>query len=72
MELNEVKKILYKEKPIAYAYRTAGERNGKMCSLYIAKTSIGEIKFMIPFDERPEGGFKNQEQAQLLIRWIDM
>lgn len=61
--VNDIKKILYKEKPTA---KLIGEVGGT--KHYLAETSIGGIGFQIPFEEGKD--FQEQEPAQLLIRWI--
>ena len=63
METNEIKKVLYKEKPIANYF---GAKENSF--LYSARTSIGQIWFEVPKEE--SGNFKLEEPAQLLIRWI--
>lgn len=74
MELNEIKKALYKEKPLATI--TAIYRDGGSLD-YEAETSLGKVKFYIPInDQRGSDGKILPEfqvdsiQAQLLIRWI--
>ena len=68
--LTTLKKVLYKEKPMAKWVNT--EPNGSLS--YIAETSIGDVYFHIPVDEviSDDGRkiFSNEEPAQLLIRWI--
>lgn len=71
MDLNEIKKALYKEKPIAHLTRSTGyTKDGEEGVIYTTDTSLGKIKFVMPYSEKPEGGYKNEEPAQLLIRWI--
>lgn len=65
MDLNEIKKTLYKEKPIAILSFTHEEY-----VQYIAK--IGQridVVFQIPIEEHQ---FEKQVPAQLLIRWISI
>lgn len=66
---NEVKKVLYKEKPVALFQN---QENGN--NLYKTKTSIGEVGFSIPEKEMVNEDGKriigNEVEAQLLIRWI--
>jgi len=76
MDLNEIKKVLYKEKPVARQVammRDGGSRK------YQADTSLGTINFYVPvadmqgWDGDPmfENQF-NEMPAQLLIRWIKL
>lgn len=70
MENQEIKKILYKEKPVATRQSTIVSHSGTT-SYYKAHTSIGEITFTIPHSEMGLNTFNQEENAQLLIRWID-
>jgi hypothetical protein len=72
MELNEIKKILYKEKPVAifeYADKTG-------IYYYLGLEIPGEnterfiIMFRVPFSDLGDAKFINQMPAQLLIRYI--
>lgn len=63
MDLNEIKKVLYKEKPIAE--KLYGEDNN---DIYGCDTSLGRVLFCIPITESSQ--FKRKEPSQLLIRWI--
>jgi len=72
---NEIKKALYKEKPIAKmtddgktGIRGATAITG---SIYMAKTSIGNVRFFVPHHEIDSDLLKLEMPAQLLIRWID-
>ena len=65
MEKNEVKKLLYKEKPIA----TRTQELDQVC-FYEAETTKGKITFEVPYREMGETEFSSKEPAQLLIRWI--
>lgn len=74
MELNEIKKTLYKEKPIAI--QTGIMRDGGSRT-YQAETSLGTVKFFVPVGDMKEwNGNPKQESefnkmpAQLLIKWI--
>jgi len=66
MTLNELKKVLYKEKPTAFLHNTNdGEKT------YIAEVSDGKsVFFRIPKSEVTDE-FKDEVPAQLLIRWIE-
>ena len=68
MEVNEIKKILYKEKPTA---RLTGKEltNKGLIYHYAANTSAGTFHFEIPEKDKPES-LEKQEPAQLLIRWL--
>ena len=63
MEINEIKKALYKEKPIAEKVMNQDDN-----VVYVCETSIGNVKFVIPNIEAVN--FEKKEPAQLLIRWI--
>lgn len=67
MNTSEIKKTLYKEKPIAQLYHF-----GKEVYKYRAATSLGIVHFEIPIKEMGELLFESQEQAQLLIRWLKL
>lgn len=67
MKLNEIKKALYKEKPVAYLDASKSEHSD--ISYYTAVTGSNEqIYFEVPKHESE--GFAETMQAQLLIRWI--
>ena len=68
MELNEIKKVLYKEKPIAVRY---GESLFFKTYLYTTQSSLGKIKFSVPISDMGEKLFEEKIPAQLLIRWIE-
>ena len=64
---NEIKKALYKEKPIAFI-----DGSDETYTYYKTDVLINgirkEIKFEIPNSENVD--FKDEEPAQLLIRWL--
>lgn len=65
MEKNEIKKALYKEKPVAKLIEFGKE------NVYIAELSNGmEIKFIVPVSDMGETLFGKTMEAQLLIRWL--
>lgn len=66
MELNEIKKILYKEKPVAsFSHIRKG-------SAYYSTTLIDgtQIRFEIPVIDMGDADFNYNMDAKLLIRWI--
>jgi len=63
MEVTEMKKILYKEKPKAERHGSDSEN-----IYYIAQTSVGGFAFKVPKLEALN--FGQFEPAQLLIRWL--
>ncbi|GEM_PF-2766202 len=66
---NEIKKALYKEKPVAKVI--FGEvYNGELYHYYEAETSIGTATFKIPNSDMGDKIFNSNEPAQLLIRWL--
>lgn len=65
MELTEIKKSLYKEKPIATRIFFNTKR-----AIYACKLDNGmQVNFKVPQSEMSEG-FSEKMEAQLLIRWI--
>ncbi len=69
MNLNNKKKILYKEKPIALRTNIEPTMNG-IFYYYRAITTAGIIQFKVPRNEMGENEFGKEEPSQLLIRWI--
>lgn len=69
MNINEVKKALYKEKPTATLIGKS--RRGDTPSVtYKARLESGQkVLFRIPMTESV--GLRQKEPAQLLIRWLD-
>ncbi|MDB5144209.1 MAG: hypothetical protein JWQ66_2922 [Mucilaginibacter sp.] len=74
--INALKKVLYKEKPIAYkvgdTLTGTGGASATDYFYYRAKTSLGDIQFGVPTHEMGESFFKDEEPAQLLIRWFHL
>ena len=78
MNKSEIKKALYKQKPIAR--RLGLKKEGlpeelKDVAVYLATIVIGSgkgvlVEFRIPFDEMNSGNFTAEMPAQLLIRWL--
>ena len=69
MELNDVKKALYKEKPIAFLVMI-----NKYGIHYYANITeedhARQVYFTIPFSDIEEAVFKNEMEAKHLIRWV--
>lgn len=63
MTNNEIKKALYKEKPMAEKLY-----NQDNSVIYGCDTSLGRVIFRIPENESAK--FNQEEPAQLLIRWM--
>lgn len=65
MLLTEIKKVLYKEKPVAIVA-------GKGDTYYKYKTfcSLGIIEFRVPISDMSDKLFDDKIQGQLLIRWL--
>jgi hypothetical protein len=64
MEINDIKKELYKQKPVAVRTSFKGEYTH-----YVTQLSNNTIvEFRVPNNEAEN--FKDEEPAQLLIRWI--
>lgn len=72
---NQIKKILYKEKPIASLYDESKsiipEANHTDYYYYSCMTTVGEFKFKIPKNDAPNN-ISIDEPAQLLIRWLEI
>lgn len=64
--IDEIKKALYKEKPIAIRSYT----NLKFYGYTAILKDQTVVKFIIPISEMGDLRFGNTEQSQLLIRWI--
>jgi len=64
MNKNEIKKRLYKEKPIAV--RTKEEKGYR----YITETSEEKVEFFVPYEEMGMTVFDEEISAQFLIRWL--
>ena len=70
-KLTEIKNVLQKEKPTAERVNDMGvEKNGTSNTLYLTKSSLGRHWFVIPNKEAEN--FKQQEKAQLLIKWLEV
>jgi hypothetical protein len=71
MDTTEIKKVLYKESPIARCRRAYFSNETKdMISHYKTNTSLGEISFHVPNKDMGDSPFKVEEEAKLLIRWL--
>jgi len=66
MKLTEIKKALYKEKPIAIKLSETNDQ----CLYKTVLSNSERILFWIPNSEMGEEKFNDHEPAQLLIRWI--
>lgn len=65
MEKNEIKKLLYRENPIAvFNYIRKGN------AYYQTKTIDVIIDFVIPVSDMGEANFLNEMDSKSLIRWI--
>lgn len=75
MNLNDIKKALYREKPIATIIDdgVTGTRGSSAITIvtYKAKLSFCTVEFCVPTHEMGIERFKNEEPAHLLIRWIE-
>lgn len=73
---NEIKKALYKEKPVATEMDVVTSDNltgVEPYSVYWAKLDddlYKIVKFVIPHKEMGETRFEKEVPAQLLIRWL--
>ena len=67
MNKNEIKKALYKEKPIALKQIVLEE------DTWIYYTELSDktgVQFIVPVQDMGDKLFGDEEPAQLLIRWI--
>jgi hypothetical protein len=65
MTKNEIKKLLYKQKPVAFLQYI---RKGNACYESIIEDRI--IWFEVPVSDMGDADFWPEMQGQLLIRWI--
>lgn len=65
MEKNELKKLLYKNKPLARIESVS--KKGIHYELELPETII---HFLVPLDDIGDGTFNHEMQSQLLIRYI--
>lgn len=71
MTEQQIKKALYKEKPIAKFIKHISHPilRSVESAQYEAETSLGKVTFIIPVKDWPIE-LKHEEPAQLLIRWL--
>ena len=73
MEKNEIKKALYRQKPIA---KKSGERiplDGSGVDSYGYKTTLDDgtvLHFLVPVKDMGDATFYDEMDAKLLIRWL--
>lgn len=71
MEKNDIKKALYREKPVATRMMTGtDEEDGKYHWYCTSLTSGAVVAFKVPEKEMGESLFESAVPAQLLIRWL--
>lgn len=78
MNTTEIKKELYKQKPIANKVRLKQQEGlpeeMRGFDIYLATIIVNGvgvvIEFRIPFTDRGDATFGDREPAQLLIRWL--
>jgi len=68
MELNEIKKALYKQKPTATLVNIS--KNGLLYTCSIYEDKFISIDLLIPLTDLGDATFNNKMDAKLLIRWI--
>ena len=66
MEKNDIKKALYKQKPIA----TVTHIKSGVVYYTAFLGDFTKIFFEVPVNDMGDASFKSQIEAQLLIRWI--
>lgn len=64
---NELKKLIYKEKPVAYFKMIRLEN-----AYYKSMTSLGEVNFAIPVSDMGDADFLPEMDAKLLLRWLEV
>lgn len=67
MDINEIKKALYKEKPTAFLNSHETDEMWKY-QAWLADGTL--INFEVPISDMGQNKFKEVESAQLLIRWL--
>lgn len=69
MELNTIKKELYKQKPTATLVQIQNGQASYGATLLFDNIDVG-IRFEVPVDDMGTAIFYNEMDAKLLIRWI--
>ena len=67
MDINEIKKALYREKPNAFLNSPETDEIWKYRA-WLADGTL--INFEVPISDMGENKFEELESAQLLIRWL--
>lgn len=70
MDLNQVKKDLYKQKPTAYRIGEGLSKEYGGFSFYRTECEESIVYFEVPFSDMGETHFGDMIESQLLIRWI--
>lgn len=72
MTLIEIKKVLYKTKPLAkfLHFRKAAKEGFLVYGCSLKGQALPDLFFEIPIDELSNGLYGNTLEAQLLIRYI--
>lgn len=70
MDLNQIKKDLYKQKPLAYRIADGIDEKIGVFSLYRAKCTDHTVLFTVPRSDMGDHPFEDKVEGQLLIRWI--
>lgn len=70
-DLNEIKKALYKQKPIA-EFGYIRENIWNYSTEVVIDNEEIIVEFAVPRDDMGEKSFDLKMEAQLLIRWIDL
>jgi len=74
MEINEIKKALYKQKPKATFFNA--NKDGLHYLAYLDEQKsphvirVSPVRFLIPFGDIGDANFAREIDAQLLIRYI--
>ncbi len=69
MELNEVKKLLYKTDPTAQLYKVQNGVAYYVC-MDIHSGKVDNLHFHVPIVDMGDTAFKANEPAKHLIRWF--
>lgn len=68
---NEVKKALYKQKPLAHIVNQTNHIWSYQCDVIVGGRAF-TCNFSVRVDEMGEATFIRDMSAQLLIRWLDI
>lgn len=70
--INEIKKALYKKKPLAHRFFTGKFQHQYRCIITTNDDREFQVKFTVPVSDMGETEFTDSLPAQLLIRYLDI